>query len=174
MLELQRVTTEFIEAEDRIRLTAEIEPGDTVILWLTQRLLIRLLPHLLNWLEQRPEISGPAHLSSDENELRQSFAQQVAAAELAPQPPLEAGLTSRCWLVDSVDVVSAPDAIALTFKGVEPEESTRLNLSALPLRQWLAVVHNQWRLAQWPMAVWPLWVAGGALLKSAPASNLVH
>jgi len=173
MSEHQRFTTEFVEVEDRIRLIAEIKPGEIVILWLTQRLLTRLLPHLLSWLEQRPEISSPAHLCSDAT-VRQSFAQQVAAAEMAPQPPLKAGVAGCSWLVGSVDVLTAPNAIVLTFKGGKPEESTCLRLSALPLRQWIAVVHSQWRLAQWSMAVWPQWVSGSALLKSAAASNLVH
>lgn len=53
MAELQRFTTEYVEIEDRIRLAGETAPGHTVVLWLTQRLLARLLPHLLQWLEQQ-------------------------------------------------------------------------------------------------------------------------
>ena len=50
MSELQRITSEYIEAEDRLRLTGEVGEGETETLWLTQRLLTRLLDHLLKWL----------------------------------------------------------------------------------------------------------------------------
>ena len=36
---LQRVTTAYLENEDRLRLTGELADGDTVVCWLTQRLL---------------------------------------------------------------------------------------------------------------------------------------
>ena len=52
LLELQRLTTEYVDAEDRMRLTGEIRPGETLVLWLSQRLLMRLLPHLFLWLEK--------------------------------------------------------------------------------------------------------------------------
>ena len=53
MAELQRITTEFVDAEDRIRLAGEDAAGEAVVLWLTQRLLNRLVAHLCDWLEQR-------------------------------------------------------------------------------------------------------------------------
>ena len=45
-MDLHRITTEYIDSEDRIRLTGQLASGDTVVLWLTQRLLNRLVPHL--------------------------------------------------------------------------------------------------------------------------------
>lgn len=39
---LQRITTEYIEAEDRIRLAGEAGEK-TMVLWLTQRFLNRLI-----------------------------------------------------------------------------------------------------------------------------------
>ena len=44
---LQRVTTAYLENEDRLRLTGELADGDTVVCWLTQRLLNRLVPGLI-------------------------------------------------------------------------------------------------------------------------------
>ena len=40
---LQRCTTEYVECEDRIRLAGELASGATVVLWLTQRLMNRLI-----------------------------------------------------------------------------------------------------------------------------------
>lgn len=50
---LQRITTEYIDHEDRLRLAGEDAQGQTTVLWLTQRLLNRLIPHLCQWLEQQ-------------------------------------------------------------------------------------------------------------------------
>lgn len=54
---LQRITTEYRAQEDRLCLTGERANGDAVVLWLTQRLLNRLVPHLTGWLEQQ---KGPS------------------------------------------------------------------------------------------------------------------
>lgn len=43
MPDLQRITTQYIEVEDRLRLTGELAPGEVVVLWLTQRLMHRLI-----------------------------------------------------------------------------------------------------------------------------------
>lgn len=51
---LQRITIEYRTQEDRLCLTGE-RAG--VVLWLTQRLLGRLVPHLTAWLEQQ---KGPS------------------------------------------------------------------------------------------------------------------
>ena len=39
---LHRLTTDYVEEEDRIRVSGASANGDTVVLWLTQRLLNRL------------------------------------------------------------------------------------------------------------------------------------
>lgn len=51
MNELKRLSTGHQEVEDRIRLVGETGNGAVVVLWLTQRLLLRLVPILLEGLE---------------------------------------------------------------------------------------------------------------------------
>ncbi len=46
MLTLQRITTEYVELEDRILLAGELGNREAVVVWLTQRLLQRLVPVL--------------------------------------------------------------------------------------------------------------------------------
>ena len=55
---LERVTTRYSVAQDRICLAGELPGGSPVVLWLTQRLLRRLLPPLLAWLQEQ---GGAAH-----------------------------------------------------------------------------------------------------------------
>ncbi len=50
----------------------------------------------------------------------------------------------------------------------ESSDAMVLILRAQPLRQWLGILHNQYRAAQWPLTAWPDWVtevpkAGGPL-----------
>jgi len=49
---LQRVTSIYSDTEDRFRITGEVSADSTRCLWLTQRLLMRLVPPMLEWLNR--------------------------------------------------------------------------------------------------------------------------
>ena len=91
MNRLERLTTEYVEREDRIRLSGQLTHGDTVVLWLTQRLLSRLVPHLSAWLARQlaPASSNPS-VQAAHQDIVQGFAQQAARAQLVPEPPVRA------------------------------------------------------------------------------------
>lgn len=151
MQSLQRITTEYIVHEDRVRLSGEVEKNAApVVVWLTQRLLQRLLPALLQWLDRQGAATPRA-------EILQSFAQQAARAELAPQAPVRAGAGSTVWLALSVDIAQTEQAVSLTFRGADGQEAT-LKLEAKPLRQWLSILHDVYIKAEWPLEVWPEWL----------------
>ena len=158
MSDLQRITSEYIEHEDRIRLTGAVETGATEVLWLTQRLLIRVVNHLLQWLEQQSTVAAPDALKDGEAaQLVQGFAQQAASAELQLQPPVQSQGDEQAWIVNSVDITRSPQAVKLNFKGAHGELAG-LTLEARQLRQWLAIIHQLWKVAQWPPAIWPRWM----------------
>jgi len=160
-MRLARLTTEYMPAEDRLRLAGETGPEQAVILWLTRRLLERLLPHLFRWLERQ---GGDAPLAVDTGygELMQGMAQQSARASLPAQPPVDAARASRSWLVASVDVSVEPSVLRLVFAAPEGEEPVSLDFEVKPLRQWLNIVHDRYRQAEWPMGVWPAWMTEAA------------
>ena len=173
MSDLQRITTEYVDSEDRIRLCGESAPNQTVVLWLTQRLLNRLVPHLLGWLEQQAGMSGG--IGSDVRaDVMHSFAQQVAMSSMAMQAPVQAHAAQSAWLVQSVDVTVNQTVVHLTFKGQPSSDQSvtpldeSVTMQALPLRQWLSILHEQCRRAGWvptsPEAaggVWPEWLQAG-------------
>ena len=170
MAELRRITTEFIDIEDRIRLAGEVAPGQTVVLWLTQRLLGRLLPHLVGWLEQQTgnDVRG---------EILQGFAQQAAMAALEPQAPVPGQPHDRGWLVHSVDIATGRDGLRLTFKTGAPGESGEpfsLTLQAQPLRQWLNILYDQYRKGEWPQASWPAWLTEARPPQAGRPTALLH
>lgn len=154
MFELQRLTTEYIEAEDRMRLTGEIRPGETLVLWLNQRLLLRLLPHLFLWLEKQGGGVFPA-------EIEQSFEQAAATRDLGAEAPVQGASDSKSWLVEAVDMTAGDQALRLSFRR-EDEEPVSLTLAALHLRQWLKILHIVWKSAEWPGNVWPEWMRESA------------
>lgn len=161
MPDLQRITTEYIDVEDRLRITGERASGDVVVLWLTQRLVHRLVGHLCRGLDDpAPRLSQSRGLQAD---VIQSFAQQAARAQLPTQAAVQASHASQQWLVTSVDINQAPARTALTFKGSLPTSQARLTLHEQPLRQWLSIVFEQCTKADWPVAVWPDWVREASL-----------
>lgn len=156
MPDLHRITTEYIDAEDRLRLTGEKAPGEVLVLWLTQRLVHRLMDHLCRCLDnQAHHLSQSRALQAD---VIQTFAQQAARARLPTQPAVLASQASQQWLVTAVDINQAADKTTLTFKGSNPDGHARLTLHEQPLRQWLGIVFEQCSKAGWPVEVWPDWV----------------
>jgi len=168
---LQRITTEYVECEDRLRLSGELANGDTVVLWLTQRLVNRLVPHLTAWLDKQvaPASAIPS-VQAIHQDIVQGFAQQAARAQLAPAPPVRAAASQPGWRVDSVDIAQREDAVVLTFKA-EAQASATLTLAAQPLRQWLGIVYEQYLRGEWPTTVWPGWMEASASAQAAGQST---
>lgn len=158
---LQRLTTEYDEREDRVRLSGELEGGPPVVIWLTRRLLERLLPVLLHRLAARCATTPHA-------EVLLGFAQQAASAELAPQAPVRAAARSPAWLVLSIDIAQSELAVGLVFQGGDGR-SAALLLNDKSLRQWLSIVHGAYLKAEWPLDAWPAW-----LRENAPSDRLGH
>ncbi len=159
---LQRITTQYSPGEDRLRLAGEVAPGQVQVLWLTQRLLGRVVPHLLQWLEQTTPGSVQGGQTGYHVDAVQGFAQQAARAQLRLQPPVLSRSDSRQWLVGTVDVTAGPHNMALLFKGTAAPEQAQLSLSPQALHQWLGILHDQYRAAHWPMLLWPEWMTQSA------------
>ena len=167
MSDLKRITTQFIEDEDRIRLSGEVELNQTMTLWLTRRLMSRLVSHLVAWLDTQT-------LTQTRPEVMQEFAQGAARASLTPQAPVQASPLDTAWLVTSVDLTSNAQVVLLTFKGAVPEQLARLSFETIQLRQWLSIVFNQYRQAEWPLDLWPDWIKGEGLGAGRQSEVFLH
>jgi hypothetical protein len=170
MHDLQRITTEYVEAEDRIRLCGETGAGETIAFWLTRRLLTRLVPHLCEWLTH-----SLTHSTGDDAHaaLLNGFAQQAAAGALEAQPPVRATTGSATPVVHSIDVTTGDAAVRLVF---HDSDGTRagLVLPAVALRQWLGILHAQWLKGEWPANDWPDWIAESRPAAPAGRSAVLH
>lgn len=164
---LQRITTGYSELQDRICLAGVDSGNQTVVLWLTHRLLNRLVPHLCQWLERQ---LGTSPLS----ELKQEFAQQKAWAELEPQAPVRAEADNPGVLVHSVDLKSTRAGMDLLFKDVGGNVEASLQLAPKPLRQWLSILHAHYQRAGWLAALWPSWVTDAKTPQQTNRAALLH
>jgi hypothetical protein len=173
MKSLHRITTEYDPAEDRIRLTNNTGQEEASVLWLTQRLLNRLVPHLCQRLEKETQYRQGEETSL-RAQLEQSFAQQRAQAALPGVEPVQAAANMPPWRVEAVDMKFEAGGVRLTFRGVLEADRAVLQLPVLGLRQWLDILHRQYRRAGWPALVWPVWMeeAGATPLQTAPAGAL--
>jgi hypothetical protein len=150
MPQLQKFTTEYVAPEDRIRISGQVEQGAPQVIWLTQRLMQRLVPVLTRWIEQQ----NPQGVSG---EVGHTFAQQAARTALAPQEPVNASEGGSSRLAAAIDISRSAQAVRLTFRDQE-DRSTELTLNGTQLRQWLNIVHDLYAGAGWPLDIWPDWM----------------
>jgi hypothetical protein len=166
MGELQRLTTEYVEIEDRMRISGELADKSTVTLWVSQRLLLRLLPHLFLWLEKQSGDAIPA-------EIIQSFEQEAAKSALSVEPPVKRAVGSQEYLVETVDLTPIEDSLALGFRQGADQVNV-IALPAQPLRQWLEILFSLWGVAEWPNDVWPDWIASKKVADLSEKSPRIH
>ena len=174
MITLQRVTSEYIESEDRIRLTAISNAEETIILWITQRLLLRLIAHFLGWLEKEaPEIARSSAIGNEAQSALQGIAQQSAVANLQNQSAVTANSESTTLMVKEIDIKMSEEAVLLVFK-CDDDQKAELSFTVQQLRQWLGMIHHLWQLAEWPVSIWPDWIDDSQQPDSVDADSSVH
>ena len=143
-LELTRITTIYVDTEDRISLVGEDEIGEHQRLWLTQRLLSLLVEKLLDWLPQT-------------HEGIQEIAQQVAQSKHDPEHPVIASSESLNWLVNEIALEPSGGVIGLLFKSDRCEDVAVVRFNEISLRQWLDILFRQYQHAGWISVDWPSW-----------------
>ena len=174
MITLQRITSEYIESEDRIRLTAISDAEETIILWITQRLLIRLITHFLGWLEKEaPEVARSSAIGNETKSALQGMAQQSASANLQNQSAVTANSDSAALLVKEIDIKMSEEVVLLVFK-CDDDQKAELSFTIQQLRQWLGMIHQLWRQARWPVSIWPDWMDDNQQPDSVDADSSVH
>ncbi len=147
---LQRITTEYIAHEDRIRLNGACPGGERIVLWLTHRLLEKLIPALNRCLEKGSGITNQS------NTLHR-FAQEAANATHIGHPAVTVPLDSPTWLVCSIDIAVNTQKILLTFKNLQ-QDNAKLYFTESQLRQWLNMLFRLYQQAGWRLDVWPSWI----------------
>ncbi len=159
---LQRITTQYVDSEDRIKLSGITESGETSIIWLSQRLLLRVLPHCFSWLEKKLT-------SSAGRDIFHSLELDDANSEQAQNSPVLPTKGCLQCLADSIDLNYGFDILSIQFRA-NSELYGHIQFNAMQLRQWLNILRALWRLAEWPTDVWPNWF----FLDLQSSEKLIH
>lgn len=182
-MQLTRLTTQFVENEDRYLISADSDAG-IVNLWLTQRLLKRLLPHLIKWVGQphasdhhRPQIKK-TDIEHDEDQLKHSghvheqAASQLVAQHRKPVANVSSDAAVKTCLVHTLKFQARGDVLRLVFELPDGDEALLL-LQEEHARIWLGVVYRHWQQAQWP-DIWPDWMKKAQGIRQASPVSLMH
>lgn len=169
MHSLTKITTNYIETEDRFRIIGSASESNDLCFWISQRLLLRLLPPILKWTDENQlkniQSDGASKSSINEfalQEARQRFAHESRPKD-APNSPTE--LLSTSLLLQEVDLKFFAQNIQLCLKH-NGKNIASLSLTKLEARQWILIVHAQWTRSGWPMSLWPDWLTQPSLLSA--------
>lgn len=138
--QLLRVTLAYSSEEDRICMDGISAGGETKRLWLTARLVHRLVPHLLR-------ITG--NVSNGTRPTDVPITQNVEAAT-----PVEFVEGSEESLINSIDIRSRDSAIALIFRDRSTTAQASLILSFVDMLQWANALEKCHITGGWSASLW--------------------
>ena len=172
MYSLKKVTAEFIETEDRIRLSALSDDDKTVAFWLTQRLLSRLITHLAKWLEKNPPDLQKA--SSGQNNPDPGFIEPEKKSDRAPFPEqtsVKIKKSDESVLITEVDVKFGENGLVLILKS-EKKSCAKISFTGTEARQWINILLNLWQKGGWPSSLLPQWIKNNSIEETS--TNTIH
>ena len=91
---LSRITTQYIDNEDRLRILGESGEDKICEIWLTHRLMDRLVENLLSNVQNEGKT----------DKALQVFEQEVASSTLPRQAPVEKDNQIISWLAITIDI----------------------------------------------------------------------
>ncbi|MCB2080233.1 MAG: hypothetical protein KDE55_21370 [Novosphingobium sp.] len=154
MRTISRISTTYVPREDRLLLSAVDMGGVQVKLWLTQRLMTRLVPALVDLIEKSVPKEAPAAARPAMQAMEQTKA-DLQRQRMTPVRPEPAG---EEHLVTNIGLRSSKKSVAVIFMwGEDDAEKVGLGIDRTRLRQWLRIFHEAYGRAKWPMDIWPEW-----------------
>lgn len=162
----KRFTTRYVESEDRVRITGRLPDNAAEVVWLTQRLLQRLVPALVKVLEGEGMQDG-------QREVMHAWAQERARADLVPHSPIRPGPDSREWVVRTVHLLRRGKRFELVLEGTG-DQRVAIGFTVKAIRQWLGILYAAYVAAAWPLSLWPDWIRDGASPLPHRAPGTLH
>lgn len=159
---IDRFTTAYDACEDRIRVLVALSSGDTLKLWVTRRLLGKLVQALVRKLEATVSEDSITTVSASSTEVVQRFTQAAAVDAFEKQKPVtlspdEDAQSSTALLVTQIGLRWSRRRIEIDLK-VDDEIGQTLVFNEKTLRQWMGIVHSQYEIANWSDDIWPSWM----------------
>lgn len=160
-LTLQKITASYVMEQDRIRLTAAAGDQQTVVYWLTRRMLGILIKPMFDWVSQRTESAFNANDPNTAAQQRSqaaklAMANNSAQAKVQREDPVIADDGCIEHLLKSVDV-KTEDRRFLIMLPIDDERRGVIPFEQENLLQWLGIIYRVQREAEWNIPYWPLW-----------------
>ena len=164
---LQRVTTEYVETEDRIRLNG-LAGEETICIWLSKRLTDRLVATITQLLEQQ-HVAQEKAVKNDLLSFSQHAAQQ--ANQRSAEEPVAVSAQAEVefsWLAVTIQITPDPHSLQMTFVGKSDEQKAELKMGVGHLRQWMNILFLAYKKGEWAVEAWPEWVKDNFVSQAAP------
>lgn len=143
-------------------MVVEDSQQQTTVIWLTRRLLVRLIDAMVKAIESETQ-------GRPESDTLQTFTQHRARQAQVEESPVRAVEGSAEWLINRIDLNVSDER--LTLKLFSDEECAILPMPRVNARQWLNIMHRLFEVAEWHYEKWPSWLRE-SLSVTQPA--LVH
>lgn len=160
----ERATIGYADREDRIKILAEIPGGATIVLWLTQRLTNKLIPHLTSRLPNQ---------APNERLLRRESESDAPETEVVP---VQEALVVSTLVVDSVDISETGSLTLLQFRSDDDREglpAVRVALDVSQLASWLHALRACYQKASWNQSPWAA-LNDRDYVEATPSNFTVH
>lgn len=190
MINLTRMTAEYVEHEDRIALIGDGGADGIVRLWLVRPLIAKLVPALTDIVKPRHDDPGYAkvidtfrQVAAEQQHKPQAPVSYVAAkaptaqsaADVAEQD-VRAEAAARMavkdtneWLVREMKVRVLETGFAMLFLA-EDDRTVSCGFSEDLLRQWLGILRKVCLKAGWVSPDWPEWMQEDQPLNEASSA----
>lgn len=169
---IDRVTSKYDEVQDRLHFVCAMGDESVISIWMTQRLLKRFVPILLDWLQEQMDVSDKAQAEAFHS-LAQSRAQVAMKGNspvIAPAKTAELNETAEGnnipvilsgrsdeWLATTITLSKRPQELVLKISEADEVNAVVLPLPVAALRQWLCALQLLTQRSEWQME-WPTWL----------------
>ena len=140
-INLARVTLSYIIEEDRVQLAGEDAQGNTVKLWLTARLLTRLVPQLV---QQRVALGAGQSVAVELDD---------AVNTAGRDTPVCCGLDCPEVLITEIDLRFTQEGLILVFKEGAGCARASFMVPATSLLRWTQGLQTCFEQAGWPQEI---------------------
>lgn len=167
LFRIQTFTGRYDPVEDRLRLDAVNAAGEKQSIFLTRRLVDRVIPVLVSHLEGKTPEGVPADLAQGMSQSRARQARQTGEAT----PAVPADAETPTWLCRTMHFQKADHGLNVIFTDVTQVDAVMPMVEA-NLRAVLDILLDLYAKANWPTEPFPEWMKPEATITLSSAQGI--
>jgi hypothetical protein len=166
LFRIQTFTGRYDPVEDRLRLDAVDAAGGKQSIFLTRRLVDRVIPVLVSHLEDKTPEGVPADLAQGMSQSRARQARQTGEAT----PAVAADTETPTWLCRTIHFQKADHGLNVIFTD-DTQVDAVMPMVEANLRAVLDILLELYAKANWPTEPFPEWMKPEATVTVAPGQG---